>query len=163
MKKKKFDRMLFYISLGCMVLLSISFMLMPFASERLIEGDSIINNVTGALFWLSLLGGYTTVIILNHRRKHIIMENETQHTDIRDKYPGIIRVFSNIPAKIADITFVIGLVGFIICIATANSDKFITYIMLSVTVLAFHMHCMLNGKNYVYIKSAKMRSEQDYE
>lgn len=129
---------------------------MPYASLEASKENNLGIYMTGAIFWTSMLIGYGFIFVIDSRRKRFIKQNKLQQKQTK-LLPGAIRFFSNRPASIFDILFVISLVGLITCEFTSYKGEMVTYVLLALVVLSFHLHCMFNGKNYIYIKTINMR------
>ena len=132
----KKERRLFFLSCVFMTLLAITILFMPF--EKLLY-------INGIAFWVFLLSGYILLIILNTSRRR----NGDKEKDKR--LPGIIKFFSDSMARVFDGMFILSLLAFITYQYTNYIDGYISYVILSILVFSFQMHCMFNGKNYEYI------------
>lgn len=60
----------------------------------------------------------------------------------------------------ADMLFAISLIILLICIAFQLGESILQYVLISLVVLSFRMHCILNGKNYRYMKSEKRKVDR---
>lgn len=147
-KNRKIDRIVFIISIFFMLVFSLSFLAMSPASKlALNEGNDTLLIATGIVFWLSLVTAYALFIFVNFRRKQFLKKQNKE----KKNAVGLIRFFSNTPAKIADIATVAGLLLFLVF--SILTDSYFIYVFLAITVFAFQMHCVLNGENYLYINS----------
>lgn len=140
--------LIFTLSLLCMLLFAASFLLMPAANSiSLNEGKNGFLYTVGAIFWFTLVASQIlTLIVALLRRKN----GEKGRTK---RLPGLFSFFSNKEAKIADILAAIFIVAFIVCIFA--TDSYLIYVFLFLSVLSVEAHCVLNGKNYIYIKELK--------
>ena len=152
MKIGVIDKLLFYLSVSFMALLSFTFLFMPYASEEADKPDKIGLYITGGAFWAFLILGYVLVFIMGFRRRKILKKYDSGKKPSICR-PGIIRFFSNKTAGFCDSVFLISLVGFLICQFVSIRNELIIYSLLSITICFFHMHCMFNGNNYKYICS----------
>lgn len=150
MKRKHIDCIWLWISIISFLLLSLSFMLMPIESEDSFEGLSKFSLVAGIMFWISLVAGIVTQIVLVHRRKKWYVANRVKRGQFQQKI-GIISFFRNAYAIMADIVAILSLIGLIIAMVATHGTGYICYILVSVFVFAFCMHCILNGKVYYYV------------
>lgn len=138
---------IFCLSVGFMVLFAASFLMMPVANGiSLNEGKNGVLYLVGIIFWLSLLMSQILMITVSMKRKADEKHNQKKRI-------GLISFFSNKEAMIADILTAVFAVIFVICVLT--TDAYLIYVFLCLTVLSFEMHCVLNGKNYAYIKELK--------
>lgn len=149
--KDKTGRIMFVLSLIFGFVFAASFLLMPAASNiSLNEGENGLLYLTGALFWSSLILSIITTVIVTVKRNNYFKGKENSNLP---KHPGIITFFSSKEAKIVDILMIVFLIAFIVC--TIFADGYPIYIFLFLLVLAIQYHCVLNGKNYIYIKELK--------
>jgi len=146
----------FLFSIVCMFLFSLSFLIMPVASDLALDGKLVLLRLSGIWFWLSLIAGYALFILVNKNRKRLMMKQKKQAIKVK---PGIIKIFSNKWACIADIAAVISLFGFLITVLIIP-QKYVTYIFLFAAIFTIQMHGMLNGENFKYIsKIIKAKQE----
>ncbi len=149
--KDKMSRIMFVLSLVFGFVFAASFLLMPAASSiSLNEGKNGLLYLSGALFWSSLVLSIIATVIVTVKRKNYFKGKENSNLP---KHSGIITFFSSKEAKIADILMIIFIAAFIVC--TIFADGYPIYIFLFLSVLAIQYHCILNGKNYIYIKELK--------
>lgn len=150
MTTEKSFKLLFWASSLCMLLMSMSFLFMPIASEKALDGNDWCLILAGFMFWTPLLTGYILIIVMNKRRKRQIKDNNK----VNIKNWGVLKIISNRPAFMADVSFIICLIGFYIFLFV-NSDNYGAYVFLCLSVFSFHMHCMFNGANYEFIYKSK--------
>lgn len=163
LKKKKEikinGKLIFYISIISMFLFSATFMIMPFASDYSVsnENNSLLI-IVGAVFWGSLVVAvlaslYVTSCRCRYNKVH---PSEKKHIKI-----GLISFFSNREALVFDLMFIVSTIGFVFCLFF--DESIVSYIFLSIFVFSFFMHCVLNGKNFNYIKTAHIIEPDFYE
>lgn len=145
----KKDFIWLYVSIASFLLLSISFLLMPIDSTA--DHIKFISILPGIMFWGFLALGVATQIILTHMRKKWISKNKRDIT--QGNRVGIISFMKNIPATIADVAFVLSVVGLVIALIATDSTGYVCYIFMAMSVFSFSMHCIFNGKNYFFIKN----------
>lgn len=138
-----------------LLILSISILLMPIGSVHK-EQSKIPMFIAGGCFWVGLIGTLMMVLKINKARKQSYL--------IRDKKSGakqfgLICFFQNKEAKIADIAMFVVIICFIITKIFTDSFYWL-FIFLALFVFSFGMHCMLNGKNYIYL-TYKGREEEE--
>ncbi len=132
-------------------LFAASFLMMPFASNiSLNEEKNGFLYFVGALFWATLILSVVTSILLTKKQKAYFLGKENTNLP---KRPAIITFFSSKEAKIADILMIVFIVAFILC--TILTDSYLIYVFLFLSVLFVELHCLFNGKNYLYIKELK--------
>jgi len=142
MKGKQNYKTLFITSLGFMFLFSGSFLIMPLASAWSLGGNNILILITGLWFWLTAILAGVTFLLINRKRKALTIDNKGN--------PGIICFCMNPWAKIADFAFGASLLGLTVTVIFAMQTYFI-FILSSLSVFSFLMHCVLNGKNFKFL------------
>ena len=148
------ENIVFVISLVLMVVFAATFLLMPKASSvSLNEGNDKLLYAVGGTFWGSLLVSNVLMLVVTVLRRKSNVKLKCK------KVPGIIAFFSNKEAMIADIATAVFAIAFIVGIFTAVSKGYLIYVFLFFLVLSFEAHCVLNGKNYAYIKEHKVRGD----
>jgi hypothetical protein len=151
MKIGAIDKLLFYLTVSFMALLSFTFLFMPYASEEADKPDKLGLYLTGGAFWIFMILGYGFALIMGFRRRKIIKKYGYDKISSFRRL-GILRFFSNKTAGFCDVIFLISLVCFLICQFISYKNEMVIYLLLSVTICFFHMHCMFNGRNYKYIR-----------
>lgn len=73
--------------------------------------------------------------------------------------PGLICFFKNKNAKIADCVMFGAVIGVAVTGIFFN-NLYVLHIFLALFVFSFGMHCMLNGKNYIYLNYQVRREEK---
>jgi hypothetical protein len=150
---------LFWLSAFCMLLTSSSFLLMPMASRKAMNGEGWWLILSCALFWAPLIAGYILLFLANRIRKRQDAGKRNRRSGVR--YWGVFRVASNVPAAIVDAAAVLSLIGLILFIIL-KPEHYGIYMLLCLTIFAFHMHGMFNGVNYraiVRVRSYSKRQE----
>lgn len=146
MKQKNTDKTLFFASLGGFSLTALSFLAMaPFAGIKDIQ---VISVISGLMFWLGLLMGLITQMILNNRRRKWI---KTKHRRERHHRIGLFCFCKNEIGTIADIAMAISIAGLLISLWLTHSTGLICYFFMAFAVFFTICHCFFNGKNYNYI------------
>lgn len=142
---------MFVISLIFKLLFAVSFLLMPAASSfSLNEGKNGMLYFVGVMFWTTLIFSQLTMLFVTVKRKKYFAENKP---DKLPKYPSIITFFYSKEAKIADILMFVVIAAFILTVLL--TDGYWIYIFLFLSVLMIQVHCVLNGKNLIYIKELR--------
>jgi hypothetical protein len=141
----------FWGSVLCMLLMSLSFLFMPYASDRALEGSALPLRISGVWFWASLIAGYGLFLFANRGRKRLTVKRKKNKKpeSASGKRPGILRVFSNKWARAADIACAVS-VGCFITSALIDSRGYAEYIFLSAAVFTVQMHGVLNGENFSF-------------
>lgn len=152
MKQYIKDEYWFAASVAGFGILSGSFLLMPLQWSHA---------WSGLLFWIGLILGTAAQIMLHRCYKHHLHsgrerkrgQRKTAAEAMKPQQPGMIRFFSNKEAKIADIILAAGLLGTAISIAVTNGVGYSCYVFIGISVFSFCMHCILNGRMYLYVKA----------
>lgn len=144
MKQNKADRFLLGISIGGFAILAISFMLMP------VDGLSF---VPGMLFWGGLLIGVVLQIILEARRRSLFAMYNVKRETMQKVRNGLLSFKSNSLASVADVFLIISAVATILAFIFTKGTGYLCYVCLSVLVFSFCMHCILNGRIYIFVKN----------
>ncbi len=137
----------FWLSVGLLTGMSATFLLMPWASALADRSGEWSIRVAGLLFWLFAITGYGTVMKANKNRLKFL--NKKFGRDIQKNFrPGILCVFSNRYAKIADVMLAIFAAVFVVSLFTQLKNTYYIIAILSLFVWAANMHCLFNGRIY---------------
>jgi hypothetical protein len=141
----------FWCSVLCMLLMSLSFLFMPYASDRALEGDALPLRISGVWFWAALIAGYGLFLLADRGRKRLTVKRKKNKKpeSASGKRPGILRVFSNKWARAADIVCAASVCCFIVSVLT-DPRGYAEYIFLSAAVFTVQMHGVLNGENFSF-------------
>lgn len=127
-------------SVICFFLMSVDFLIMPISNN--IEKDMRwFEILTGILFWLPLIAGIVLQVILSLNYKKNINKDMADN-----KLFGAISFFKNKIAAVFDVISVISLITFIAMLIFTSATSYFCYILISLFVFSFCMHCILNGK-----------------
>lgn len=148
-----------YISIGSFFLMACSFLLMPINFET--TNLQFMSYCVGIMFWVFLILGIVSQIILAKQRKNWFIRNRIRRFRTKSK-SGVIAFLQNLPATIADLTLVISVIALIVSIVLTNAMGYACYIFMALLIFSFCMHCILNGKIYYYLtnQSAILRAAQ---
>ena len=131
-----------FISIICFAVSAFSFSLIPFSDFRGNGIEQTIAYMIGGLFWLGLILGLVTTVILGNIRK--------KNSENKSTLPGIICFFKNKRAVQCDITMFVTLILVIISQKLLGIYHWISVILLSITLFSVYLHSILNGSNYAY-------------
>ncbi len=115
-------------------------------------------------FWLSLILEIILVVLTTFKRKEL-EEKGYKAKSLRDAQAGIVSFFKNFEASIADVILFICAISTVVIVRSQTNTQAIIIVDFSLLFLTFNLHCILNGKNYRYIKSLnqyKKRSKKDH-
>ncbi len=151
MSRKKIDILWLFASMVSYLLMSVMFLLMPLDNMIPSLKDSKILVIVGIGFWLFLILGIVTQIVLaNHRKARYRTQRFNGKRNSMKKI-GLISFGSNKIAVIADIAMVFSLIGLIISVIRTKAMGYSCYVFLAAFIFTFCMHCILNGKIYYHI------------
>lgn len=141
------------ISIAGFAIISVSFLLMP------VESHAVISKIAGLMFWLGLVIGIMFQILLARHKKIGMTKNRIQRLANQRIKPGIFSLFKNPMAIVFDLLMAIGLVGLISSMILTKGMGYICYMFISITVFSFSMHCIFNGRIYIYISNKEKKQE----
>ncbi len=153
MNNKK-DSIWMGISIAFLLMLSISFLLMLPEDDSSIVEKSVFMFVSGGMFWVSSIMLVISQIVLSRQRKKWYAVNKVRK-DIGSRRLGVISFFSNTLATVADIISVLSLVGLVIAMVASKGGGYICFVLISIFVFSFGMHCILNGRVYYFVTNKK--------
>lgn len=141
-------KVMFLLYVLFLAALSVSLLLMPFGI-RLADRTLWLTYTSGVLFWVGLLGTVVMVLCIagSCRRDKRRSPSQPQSNPC-----GLVRFFQNTPATVCDILMMVSFAGWIATCIWARMTIW-PFPFLSLFVFSFGMHCMLNGSNYIYLKS----------
>lgn len=142
----KQDRLLLKASMIGFAVLSLSFwLMMPMPGDTESRPMDIL---AGICFWIGLITGAACQTALSIRRKK--WEKKTG-LEIPGRM-GLVSFCRNPKGKLADLLFMVSILGLGLGMWLTQSRGIICFIFLGFTVLAFSGHCVYNGKNYNYLQ-----------
>lgn len=153
MSRKRKDQLWLSVSIVFFLAFAASFLMMPLGEERSDGGITPFAFAAGLMFWVSLLLGLITQGVLSHRRK-VWYANHNSRAAAARKI-GLISWFKNRYAAIADVMTLLSLVATVVVYVLTDGVGYICYVMAFLLVFSFCMHCILNGKNFYYVKNGK--------
>lgn len=130
------------ISVGGFLVMSLSFLLMPV---------SILGIVPGLLFWLGLIIGVISQMLLEIQRRRFFRAQNVDRKKMQKPHCGLLTFGSNRYAKTMDNAFLVCLVLSIAVFAATKGFGYICNLCISLTVFTSCMHCVLNGRNYFHV------------
>lgn len=135
----------FLLVMLAFIISAASILLVPFSINA--EGDlNILGYTAGVIFWAGFLAGTSGYIVLN---KKIDIKPEIKFAN--KNLPDVMRFFSNPPAKVMDVFFIMGLIGTVYCASNAAANQVAAILFLVFMVAGLYAHILFNGKIYQYI------------
>lgn len=156
-KQKKF----LIISIISFLLMSITFLIMPFGETDMNSGTSPLTIISGIIFWLCLIAAVVAQAILSNEFKKMTKDAK----NVSERKIGIISFCQNKEGMAADICFLLSLITFIVLMLVTDGTMYFCYILMSMIVFSFCMHCIFNGKIYntLFAKKNVARKNQKQE
>lgn len=150
MSRKSVDTIWLGLSIFFFLMFAVSFLLMPLGSETPTENISAYTMVAGLMFWISIIMGIVTQCVLAHRRRSWYVIHRIRKVRATQKV-GLISFFKNSYAVVADVVTILSLIGLVIAMIATQGTGYICYVLVSLFVFSFSMHCILNGKVFYHI------------
>lgn len=142
MSSVKKEIVILTISIISYFLLAASFLFMPLENEQL-------QIMAGVMFWVFLILGIVSQVLLAIWFRQACSKNKEWR--IQKQRIGIFTIGKNKFSVVADIVLLISAVTFVVLMIFTRGTGYISYIVLTILVFSFSMHCVLNGKVYYYI------------
>jgi len=101
----------------------------------------------GIMFWLGLIAGFLFLIPISKARK----SDQMYAMYIEKNAPKFFRLFSNTPAIVADVMFMVSLVGIVVALNINDSPPWLEFGSAFGCVFSLEMHGIFNGRNYAYL------------
>ena len=141
-----------YLSIVFSIVSSISLIAAAWVNSENI--NQTVLKVLGLVFWIGLALEQALFWKANKLRKDLAKNDKGAPT-------GKIGLLSHGTTKscfVADVVFAGSLILFVICMLFHFGEELLQYILISLLVLSFRMHCILNGINYRYKKYKEGKS-----
>ena len=104
----------------------------------------------GVLFWLGFLAGSAGQVLLTRARVKASPEQRKKR-----KLPGALVFFSGRAARVVDTALLLLAAVTLIVLTCADESFYGCFVLLAATMFAFCLHCMINGKNYLFVTAQK--------
>ena len=130
----------------------------PIAGYAFFEGKSSgILAAAAIVFWIGLLIEQICLWNANAARKRDLKENPPKRKS-RQRI-GIFEFASTKEGVIADGAVLLSVLGLIVC-KIFFKNSILEFEFLFLFVLSFRLHCILNGRNFIYTQKNKQRSKK---
>lgn len=113
-------------------------------------------NIVAVLFYVFALLGYLLLFVTNKERKSEVKFDVSK----KDKIKKWFMFFSNKYACVADVFFIVCLIGTIAVAVTAEKANIIHFVIISLFFFFANAHFMLNGENFKYIFKIRQRKKE---
>lgn len=158
-------RLRFQFAMICALLSSLALALIPLVNVEGVGSAKIFAYIVGAIFWLGVIAEQILFWLANSDRKVLERRLRRKNCKTIGKIPpGVLAFFRNAEATVSDIVlFIAAIIVAVLMIVDVN-NKWLTMISIAIMFLSFNLHCLLNGKNYMYIttyRNYKKHKEQE--
>lgn len=130
-----------------LIVLSLSVFLMPIVNG-IKTGTRVPIYMDGALFWIGFISTVRMAVKINSSRRRSASFNKRYG---KQKKLGPVHFFQNREAVLMDVMMFVSLIAFIAA-RFLRWNTTVRFLLVSMFLFSFGMHCMLNGINYIYIK-----------
>lgn len=137
----------FYLSLSSMLLQSLTLL-----SVSVFDFSNTGKTVIALLFWLLFIV-YGISLFLTSAERRRVEKTKFRIRQVKKNHMGIYKFFIFHESKISDYLFFASTVAIIISLLLRSAYVWLNATSLFLFFISFNMHCLFNGKNYIYIKS----------
>lgn len=154
----------FRISILLVIISSVLILCIPFVD---IDGTGIqkgLAYIIATAFWLCIILELPIIWLCSTKRKWLEKCRKEQGIAVSQFKPGVVSFMKTREGRIADIVMFASLITVIVIVCTQLKVQWLILSSVSVLYLSFNLHCLLNGKNYRYIKllnNYKKENERD--
>lgn len=113
------------------------------------KGNDIPVYIVGGVFWAGLLFTYIFTFAAAMCRKQDLAADRR---GLNTGRPGFLCFFQNLEAKVMDIVMIVSILALVAGIVLDVHNSVFVLGTIFLTIFSVHMHGILNGKNYRYIK-----------
>lgn len=107
--------------------------------------------IFGIVFWVMLIFEQVFFWRANKLMRSLIKKKNP----LKNQRMGLLSVATCKEGMIVDLIFFISLVALIVCMIFGLGKSYLQSVLICLVVLAFRLHCFLNGRNYRYKKHQK--------
>lgn len=131
------------ISILAFVFSSASFMLFYFVDYQKNNFTKALGYLLPAIFWLGLIIAVVMQILISLKLKMEVTKNRI----------GVVSFFKNKYAVVFDALMIVSIIITVILLIK-HTNSFIVFLIISLLIISFEMHCILNGKyfNAIFLK-----------
>lgn len=137
----------FVLSLALVFIQSICLLVIP-----VLEIDNVLNTVFAVLFW-ACLTLYIVSVMFSSRERQKIEKSKFRVKKLKKNHIGILKFFQSKEAVIFDVLLFISTALIIISVVLKIEFMWLIAAGLFLWFISFNLHCLFNGKNYIYIKA----------
>lgn len=143
-----------FLCIGMACLQFVLLLLIPLSNIEGTKTQQMIAYIIAFLFWTSLIGEIVFVRLSSNERKRLDRKLH-KGKEINQSFSGIFSFLKNKEAMIADITLFLSVILLGIIIWTNVKTSWMIIGDVAFLALSFNLHCILNGKNYRYLKEIR--------
>lgn len=125
------------ISILAFVFSSASFMLFYFVDYQKNNFTKALGYLLPAIFWLGLIIAVVMQILISLKLKMEVTKNKI----------GVVSFFKNKYAVVFDVLMIVSIIITLILLVK-HVNNFIVFLIISLLIISFEMHCILNGKYF---------------
>lgn len=144
----------FVSSLVFVLIQSVCLLVIP-----ILEIDNVLNAVFAVLFWVCLTF-YIVSVILSSKERQKIEKSKFRVKKLKKNYIGVIRFFQNKEAVIFDVLLFVSTALIIVSVIMKTEFEWLIAVGLFLWFISFNLHCLFNGKNYIYIKAYEIYKKE---
>lgn len=149
-----------FLSIGMAGLQFLLLLLIPYSNIEGTKAQQMMAYIIAFLFWASIIGEVVLVRLASRERKRLDRKL-CKGKEINQSLFGVFSFFKNKEAIVTDIILFLSVILLGVIIWTNVKTSWIIIGVVSVLVLSFNLHCILNGKNYRYLKEIrKVKTEK---
>ncbi len=117
--------------------------------------------MVGVLFWGGLIAGYVMLSMLGKRRnEYSLKDSDFSNLVKKNKGITILKFASNKQAFYFDVSMGISFIFGVIFLFIPGIGQSIFVVLFAIFLFSLHMHCILNGMNFKYIKFLKNKESR---
>lgn len=145
-----------WLSIGMACLQCGLLLLIPYSNIEGTKTQQRMAYIIAFLFWTGIIAEMVFVRLSSNQRK--MLEKKSRKGKSKNKSTlGVFSFVKNREAVVADIVLFLSVIILGIVIWTNVKTEWIIIGDVSILVLSFNLHCILNGRNYRYLKENKMK------
>lgn len=139
------------MTISLAILEFILFLCIPFVNIDGSSAQRIGAYILASCFWICIIVEGVFVHLSTKIRKRL-NKKDFHSRALKYAHPGIISFFKNSEAIIVDIILYVSAIILMIIVWARVKNEWVFMINYSVLFLSFNLHCILNGRNYRYLK-----------
>ena len=115
--------------------------------------------ILAAFFWICIaIEGI--FVHLSTQERRWMERRGFRNRALKHSPPGVISFFKNLEAMVVDIILFISAILVVILVWTQVKTGWMIMAGISILFLSFNLHCILNGKNYRYLKAYRLNKKE---